>query len=453
MQLIMRASSNLLAAAVLAVLGAQGLQAQQQVDSRWLPWIGCWEIVAQDETAEMQIVCVEPSDESSSAVQLLSEARNVENEVLNADGQARPVQIADCEGSERSVFSQDGSRVYVTGEYSCADGATQLGRGVIAMVSPDEWVDIRSLTQDGETVVMAQVYRAASAEDIAEAGRVELASPRTELSRRLASAAPDTDDVVDVYRAMGAEGTQAWLMSMGQRLDLDADALIALADAGVEPEVIDMAIAVSYPDDFQLADQANSAVASVERAPREAAASRRWYSPYGRRYRMTYGFWGPMYSPLGYLFTPYSYLWGNAYWWDVMGGGWGCRFCRGFNSWGWGAFGPGWGGGGFGGGGFGFGGPIVVRAGGGDGDRGRSVAGQGFTRSNPSTATGRSRTAPRSRDGAYGSRGVRGNATPRAGVTRSAGARGGVQAAPPSSSTGGKSTGRRAKPRGGGGGV
>lgn len=440
MQTIIRASSVLLVAAAIVGSSAPGVQAQQQVDSRWLPWIGCWEIVAQDEELETQVVCVEPSEASGLAVQLLSEAQGVETEVLYADGQPRPVQVADCEGTERSVFSEDGSRVYVTGEYTCGDGARQTGRGVIAMVAPDEWVDIRSLTQDGETVVMAQVYRAASAAAIAEAGRVELASPRTELSRRLASTAPDTEDVVDVYRAMGAEGTQAWLVAMGQRLDLDADALIALSDAGVEPEVIDMAVAVSYPDDFQLAAEPNSAVASVERVP-DAPARRNWYSPYGRRYRMTYGFWGPVFSPLGYLYSPHSFLWGNAYaWGPFFNNRIGCPFCNRFGGWGWG----GWGG--FGG----FGGPVVVRSGGGD-SGGRSVAGRGFTRSGGSTASGRTRT-PRGVDRSFGGSRVRRPSPPRAnGGVRGARSGGGVRAAPPRSSSGGKSTGRRAKPRGGGG--
>ncbi|NIQ53308.1 MAG: hypothetical protein GWN85_07480, partial [Gemmatimonadetes bacterium] len=58
------------------------------------------------------------------------------------------------------------------------------------------------------------------------------------------------DDLIEAHAATHREAVRAWLMEDGGPLRIDADALIRLADAGVDPAVIDVAIAVSFPDRF-----------------------------------------------------------------------------------------------------------------------------------------------------------------------------------------------------------
>lgn len=415
-------------AALLAlVLAAPGLQAQTEVDSRWLPWVGCWEVVGDARSTDSEVICVEPVEGDPTAVQLLSQVETAEPEQLWSDGAERVISQAGCEGTQRSYFSADGHRLYVNGTYVCDDGAVQQGRGVLSMISDDEWVDIRSLSQGDETVVMAQRYVQATPAAIRAAGQVELTSPRTALARRLAASAPDVETLQEIHSEVGPKGTMAWLMETQQALDLDADALVALADAGIEPEVIDMAIAVSYPDDFSLMPGRGTEVAQMEKtAARQGNAM--WYSPFSRRVRFSYGFWGPVASAWGYngLNAWYFNPW-NAF--SPFGFG-------GIGSWGWGA--PGFWGNTWRGGG-----PIIIR--GGDGasgtSGGRAVAGRGY-RSGGSAGTpvtGRSR-APRM-------------GPPRSGAPRSGSARPSTRSGSASSGGGAASTGRRtAKPRRSGGG-
>lgn len=417
-----RSLLGLLAPALALALLVPGLHAQVEVDSRWLPWVGCWEVVGDGPGAESRVVCVEPVEGDPSAVQLLSDVEGAEEERLWSDGQERTISQAGCEGSQRSYFSADGHRLYVQGTYVCDDGAVQEGRGVIAMISDDEWVDIRSLSQGDETVVMAQRYVQATPAAIRAAGRVELTSPRTLLSRRLAAGAPDVETLQEVHSEVGERATMAWLMETGQALDLDADDLVALADAGVEPDVIDMAIAVSYPDDFRVAPGQGMQVAQMENGPvRPGNAS--WYRPFGARVGWGGGFWGPMFSP-----------WGGF----------------GLNSWfynGWNAFSPfgGWGGGWGGPGGWFGPGPVIIRRGSGTADGGgRAIPGRGYRSGNRggAPAAGRART-PRPSPRMNPPR----SAAPRSGSARPSARSGG------SSTRGATSTGRRtAKPRRAGGG-
>lgn len=426
------------AAALALTLVAPALHAQTDVDSRWLPWVGCWEIVGDGRTEESQVICVEPREGDPAAVELLSAVEGAESEVLWSDGRERTISQAGCEGTQRSYFSPDGHRLYVNGTYVCDDGAVQEGRGVLAMVSDDEWVDIRSLTQDDQTVVMAQRYVQATPSAIRAAGRVELTSPRTTLARRLAAAAPDVKTLREVHTEVGAQATMAWLMETGQSLDLDADALVTLADAGVETDVIDMAIAVSYPDDFYLRPGQGTQVAQMEKIAPRQGNNTMWYSPFARRVALNYGFWGPAYSPWGYLNNPMGFMYGSFSPWGIFG------FGRG-SAWGWNGFGypmgPGWGNNWFGNG------PLIIRRGGQTvtDTRGRAVAGRGYRSGGRTGAPVAGRTPTQRMNPPRSSR-------PRSGTARPATSRGSA-----SGDRGSASTGRRtAKPRrsgGGGGGV
>ena len=54
---------------LLAALGPQTLSAQD-VDGRWLPWLGCWE--ASDAGAEAPLLCIQPLEGEASGVELVT---------------------------------------------------------------------------------------------------------------------------------------------------------------------------------------------------------------------------------------------------------------------------------------------------------------------------------------------------------------------------------------------
>ncbi len=73
------------------------------------------------------------------------------------------------------------------------------------------------------------------------------------IAARAAAAAPlGIDDVVEASRKVQADVLQAWLVERAQPFTLDAKRLIALADAGVPSSVIDLMVALSYPNAFAI---------------------------------------------------------------------------------------------------------------------------------------------------------------------------------------------------------
>lgn len=394
------------AGAVALGLSAVGLTAQTD-DARWLPWVGCWESVGG--TAEDPMLCFRPATEGVEVLTIQDGA--IESvQTLRADGQPHPVELEGCSGTESVSFSRDAARVYQTSRQQCEGGTERAGSGIIAMIAPDAWIDVKSVEVDGQTNAWVSHYRLASAQRVESLGLDALVSTRRmaiETARVSAARPPAVDDVIDASGQVQVEAVRAWIAEAAEPMEVAADELIRLADAGVSPDVIDMVVAVSYPEHFMVGRDAEVAEVRGTRA-----ATRPIYGSATGRARMCTPFaWDPFYASfLGY---------GNG---CGYGFGYGLAYGRGF-------------GGLYGYSPYGYrSGPIVIvpRDDHDDNGHARVVNGRGYTRgtganppstNRPSTRTGNPPT-----------------------VSRGAGASTGTA----SGSTG--STTRRAKPRGGGGG-
>ena len=403
------------------------IAAAQEVDSRWTPWLGCWRAV--DETPTAPVLCVVPlAGEAAIEMLTIADGEVLSRESIFADGQEHGVSRDECEGWERAEFSSDSRRIYIGSELTCGASAHRSSTGLISMVSPFEWLDVRTIEVDGESVPWALRYRLASEADFQAAGQGDLVSARgseARMARRVASIPIAIDDVIEAMGRVSAETVQLWVVERGEPFALDANRLIKMADAGVPPSVIDVIVAVSYPEKF-VVNEGRSA------GRRAAEARGRPRLGYGRSFNV---FADPFYDP----YSRYGYYSGFGY-----RSRYGLGYYGGYG-YGYGAYGYGYGGYGYGGG---YGTPIIVvgrRGSGADSGptEGRVVRGRGYTSAGGSGgSTGRS-ARPRSS-------GASRNAAPaaRSAPSRSSGSA--TRSAAParrSPSSSPRSTGRRAQPR------
>ncbi len=302
------------AALVALLLAPFAVQAQTTTpDARWLPYVGCWKPVNVEGTP---MRCVLPTEDAS-AVQLVSydDGEVTDRVVLHADGRERSVEVEGCAGREQASFSADGHRVYARSSLVCAGEVERESTRLLAMVSTTAWLDVEAVRVLGQSVARVQRYVPAPAAQVAAVGLDELLAGRelaVEATRFAAAADYAVEDVIDATRRVDAEAVRAWIAERGDPLDIDSERLIAMADAGVPDNVIDVAIAVSFPDKF-----------AVGHAPEpEAARGRRipvgglygwssWRDYYGYRYPY-FGF-----SPYGW--GPYGYYGYGSYWGGVPG--------------------------------------------------------------------------------------------------------------------------------------
>lgn len=422
-------SGWLLAAAVLALAPA-ALQAQTP-DARWLPWVGCWQPVAQPGTPTDLLVCVSPQSSGNGIeVATVTGGQRVTSRVLVADGQRHTFEEEGCTGWQSAQFSSDGRRAYLRSESVC-DGARRAASAIMAMSEAAEWIDAQSLGTGDERVTRVLRYTAAPESMIRSAGVVPPGQDRITAildARLLAAADLSLNDVQEAAGIVEQQALEAFLIERGQAFDVDADRLVALANAGVSSGVIDVLVAVSYPDRFAIDTESMSA----EERPYEPEAGTRHdrYDPFGwgyyggRYYNRCYGSY---YSRYGYC-DPYYYGYGY--------GGYGLGFQ---DPWYFGYYGR----------------PIIIVRG--DDDdfvtpQGRVVNGRGYTRGgasaggSPSSGVNTRRARPVS--GSTESRGTRagssasgGSGSGRAAVTGGGYTRGGSSASGSSGSAGSSSTG------------
>lgn len=300
----------------------------QSMDPRWLPWVGCWQpldsIGLADDEAPM--MCFRPVAGQRGVEMLSVEGAEItSHRMVEADGQAHQEEREGCSGTMTAQFSSDGQRAFTVADMQCEGGVERRTTSIMSLDTPTRWLDVKSLDVGGQSTPWVERYGLASPSRVRGAGLGDLADSRGMAVRaaRMAAISPiDGDDVAEASKIVDAAAVKAWVAERGDRFALNADELVRLSDAGVPGDVIDVMVAVSYPQKFSLAGRPN---VRTEEAPQRVA---RAYEP--SRFRgCDPFFWDPFCFGYGYGYgySPFSYGYGNGYgyggYFGGYNGGWG----------------------------------------------------------------------------------------------------------------------------------
>lgn len=306
--------TRLLGAALILTLAGANDAVGQQTDVRWSGWLGCWQLLeervrdaSEPEPTSREytaapggLVCVTPAPGSTGVTLTTSvTAQSALEETIVADGERHSVREPGCEGWQRAEWSSNGRRLFAHAELACAEGVTRTISG-LGMIGADRiWTDIQVVQERGGESIRVRQYRRAP--DQTRAGG---AMSSAELLRAAAmtarQAAPlTTDEVKEAVQKLPASAVEAALMETNTGFPLNSKRLVELADAGVPGRVIDLMIALSFPNRF-----------IVER--RSAAGTGLGTYPLGIGSGFGYGYgslydWPYYYAPFGYsLFNRYD---------------------------------------------------------------------------------------------------------------------------------------------------
>jgi hypothetical protein len=387
----------------LFLLGAGPARAQN-MDPRWLPWVGCWEPVDSVGTAQNEgpMICFRPVEGQSGIEMLAVQGSDItSHRMIQADGRAWQESQEGCSGTARAQFSRDGQRVFTVADLQCEGGVGRKTTGIMSLVRPNEWLDVKSLDVGGQSTPWVERYRLASpartrAVGLEDIGRDHAMAIR---SARMAAISPiNAADVVEATKVVDADAVKAWVAVRGNPFVLNAKELLRLKKSGVPSSVIDVMVAVTYPNKFAFAGPNPHA----EQAPRTVTGTEGYY-PRARFQGCDPFFWNPFCYGYGYGYGSYGYGYNPYFGGYYSGLGYGSYY-GGYT-------------------------PVIINvqpntpSSGGYYEHGRVVKGRGYTRG-----------------------GSGGSSTPAATPSRSSG---GTTSTPRSS---GSSTGRTAHRRGGGGG-
>jgi hypothetical protein len=252
---------------------AGAAQAQQpapsSIDSRWSPWLGCWELAGENVR-----VCVEPY-QGTAGVRLTTTVEQSNDPVLGqtlvADGTRQPVSEAECTGWQQADWSTTGERLFARAELTCRDGSTRTVTGLSTIVN-GVWIDIQGIEIAGRENIRVRRYRRAANQAGAALADVKEASGR-----------------------VSARVLEAALVETGSGFNLSSAVLRDLERVGVADSVIDAMVALSYPREF-VVDRPSAPLGLISDVDP-------WFGsaafPYYPSYYGSYGYSPFLYSPFG----------------------------------------------------------------------------------------------------------------------------------------------------------
>ena len=287
---------------ITSILGAAtSVPAQTAVptDPRWGAWLGCWQLVeerAREEwdpgsserefvAAKGAAVCVTPGDEPAE-VRLTTrvEAQSTLEDTIVADGVPRRVREPGCSGTVRAEWSSNGQRLFARTELTC--GAVPRTVSGMAMIDAQGlWTDVQVAEEQGRETIRVRRYRRAP-----DQGEATKSLPTPEQARSLGTMARQAamltlDEVKEVAQKLPLSALEAVLLETGASFPLNSKRLLELDEAGVPDRIIDLMVALSFPNRFV-----------VERRPSGGgSAPAGWGFEYGSMYD-----WPYYYAPFGY---------------------------------------------------------------------------------------------------------------------------------------------------------
>ena len=254
----MRTTAGLLATlgAVVAIAGTHGPAEAQELRAGWQPYLGCWQSMSAE--GDQGVLCLVADGQDVEMLTIVGGAVEF-SEPLVADGGTHEFERDDCEGTESARFSEDGRRLYTASAVTCDGEAPRRSTGIISMLAHDEWADVRAITMNGASTMWSKTYQRTSNSVLNElglAGPVARPNPFALRGGMTSAMAPIAiDDVIDASRNVDTDAVKAWLTAAEQQFEgLSGEDLIRLEEAGVATAVIDVVVAVSFPEHFALSE-------------------------------------------------------------------------------------------------------------------------------------------------------------------------------------------------------
>ena len=269
--------------AVLALIVATAPRVPAQTtadpDPRWNAWLGCWQLVEERvrdewdaEPAEPElvpargaVVCVTPGEQSN-AVRLTTrvESQSTLADTIVADGASRPVREPGCEGTQRTEWSSNGRRLLATAELTCGTARRRVS-GLAMIDAARLWTDVQVVEESGRETIRVRRYRRSP-----DAGQ--------SVGR---AAALTIEEVKEIAQKLPSSALEAVLVETGATFPLNSKRLVELDEAQVPERIIDLMVALSFPNKFVIERRASSGSGSSGLAYGDPYDWPYYYAPFG----------------------------------------------------------------------------------------------------------------------------------------------------------------------------
>lgn len=294
-----------------------------QVDSRFAAWIGCWRL-DDDLAGTGARMCITPEKNGVRMQTVVGSQRGID-ELVVPDAVARPIVDSECKGTELAEWSSDAARLFRTTNVSCGQEAPRTIKSVAFLAPGPSWINVQHVSgAAANTAVRVQRYRRAANQQLADGSK----APQPDASLTLRTSSESTkwsiEDVIEASSKVPAEVVQAALTEVHHGFDLNKRTLLALDQGGVDEQVIDLMVALTYPKRFVIERRGGGSTPTgiltgngwfdPMFAPMMMGSYADCFSPFGYGYRSYYSACNSMgYSPLlGYDYYGYNSYYRNG---------------------------------------------------------------------------------------------------------------------------------------------
>jgi hypothetical protein len=335
-ELVARLRRGLMAVALLTLVGPvraaaaqSAAKAQQTVDTRWYPWLGCWQADSDAVAANRagaRYTCIVPTAHPTAVdVVSLIGASIVSRSRIDVNGRSHAIDEGGCQGDETATWSDTRHRLYLRSNYSCS-GVEGTSTRMFAIASGGDWLEVETVRAGGGSVdhVTRRHDAGVPADAPAEIARLLAGRSLAVSTARAAAAAPiSAADVIEAVHSVDAGTVRSWLVASNAHVQLTGADAQALMHADVPTSVMQAMMgetnaAASDADDanrradeyLRSTSMAASGIAAQGEAPQPAVGgvicnAAGCYTPMGNAYSPYNGY---SYSPYGaypYPVTPY----------------------------------------------------------------------------------------------------------------------------------------------------
>jgi len=249
----------LLSQAVTAQTPARNTNTGGTLEPRWDAFIGCWRPSRGPANSDMQLCIVPDADGKGVKRVTFSGTTEVLSETVVADGTARTLPEKECAGTQMSRWAASGARLLMSSTLTCPGKPKVVTTGMSAQLSSDQWLDIQTIMTDtrGEQTRVQRFWRSDS-EPPASVRDALAAHPLA----RIKVQAPSVNDVIDASAVVGPSVVEAWLSEGAITMPIARTELLRLSNAHVDGRVIDLMVAMAYPQKFEVRRQSYGGSAS-----------------------------------------------------------------------------------------------------------------------------------------------------------------------------------------------
>jgi len=307
-------------------------ESYEKLDTRLLPWIGSWRLVSdkvnssESELEKDFLLTISPgSNENTITMKGYRDDTPLAEEVIIVDGLRHQLIDDKCTGWYEYSWSENGKRLLFNSESICPGDPPRLISGMSIFDDNGYWLDIQLLRNGVEKATNIRKYRNVDNDSVTLSA---INANRISSSRSAVSKDFSINEIIKLSSKVESEVLEAALLETGKSFPINSKKLRHIADSEVPARVVNLMVALSFPEKFDVQGKAISLARGTGirkeyqyfRTPYNYCSYNRNYFPWhwASSTCVPYG-----YSYLGWYAEPERYypLWTWPYYYTGGGGG------------------------------------------------------------------------------------------------------------------------------------